>query len=233
MDTTFVVIPKKAICPISFCLMADPVRCADGCSYERDAIEHWFALGRSSPVTKTMFVHKTLVPNIALRNLILDLEKRLPIQQREHLHQQRRDCNIEVAVARLIAEHRRVPEHMTWRCGTANAYMTDTNIIDRAVDLSRDYSGANDPGSHRDYGNDALSAQHCHDLHGAERRRAILSAKQCSVAAPWFVPGRVCPTLLERRDFTDFDHNRHVHRGFGPAKLWGSNVELGKKPACA
>ena len=40
------------ICPITQCVMTDPVFTADGNTYERAAIERWFAEGhRTAPLT--------------------------------------------------------------------------------------------------------------------------------------------------------------------------------------
>ena len=38
--------PDELVCPITQELMQDPVMCADGESYERNAIEAWFARGK-------------------------------------------------------------------------------------------------------------------------------------------------------------------------------------------
>ena len=51
--------------------MTDPVICADGQTYERHAIEAWFALGMmTSPSTGAALPHRTLTQNIVLRNCI-------------------------------------------------------------------------------------------------------------------------------------------------------------------
>jgi serine/threonine protein kinase len=51
--------------------MTDPVICADGQTYERYAIEAWFARGRmTSPSTGAELPHTTLTQNIGLRNAI-------------------------------------------------------------------------------------------------------------------------------------------------------------------
>jgi hypothetical protein len=57
--------------------MEDPVVVADGHSYERRAIEAWFARGhRRSPRTNVPLPHPVLVPNHALRGLIAELVAR-------------------------------------------------------------------------------------------------------------------------------------------------------------
>jgi ankyrin repeat protein len=67
-------IPHECFCPITQEVMKDPVIAQDGHTYERSAIERWFATGqRTSPVTRAVFSNITLRPNYALRNLIQDL----------------------------------------------------------------------------------------------------------------------------------------------------------------
>ena len=64
MDDSFV-------CPITLEVMRDPVVAADGHSYERRAIEAWFAEGKSrSPVTNLHLPHSHLNENRALRKVI-------------------------------------------------------------------------------------------------------------------------------------------------------------------
>jgi len=61
-------------CPITLELMTDPVIAADGHTYERSAIEDWFqncGAAPSSPKTNASLPHKGLIPNHALRSLIL------------------------------------------------------------------------------------------------------------------------------------------------------------------
>lgn len=76
--------PEALICPLSKQVMKDPVVCADGYSYERAYIElrlRWGLL--MSPRTKRKLPHRMLVPNVALRNLIDALERRLPALRAE------------------------------------------------------------------------------------------------------------------------------------------------------
>jgi Mg-chelatase subunit ChlD len=51
-------------------MMRDPVIATDGHTYEREAIENWLALNRTSPVTRATITSTTLTPNIALRDTI-------------------------------------------------------------------------------------------------------------------------------------------------------------------
>ncbi|XAR66605.1 Ubiquitin--protein ligase [Bertholletia excelsa] len=69
---TFLTIPKDFCCPISLDLMRDPVIISTGQTYERDSISRWMDEGHSTcPKTGQMLVHNRLVPNRALRHLIV------------------------------------------------------------------------------------------------------------------------------------------------------------------
>jgi hypothetical protein len=59
------------ICPITQSVMKDPVIGSDGITYERSAIEQWFATGNmTSPVTRAPMDPADLRPNYALKALI-------------------------------------------------------------------------------------------------------------------------------------------------------------------
>jgi len=76
-------IPEECICPISQLIMADPVVCADGHSYERSCIEAWLASGRgTSPKTNMPLPHTNLVPNLNLRSMIESLRQRTPPERK-------------------------------------------------------------------------------------------------------------------------------------------------------
>jgi len=61
-------------CSITHELMADPVMCADGQTYERSAIEQWFDTGSAtSPATGEVLASLNLVPYIALRSAIYEI----------------------------------------------------------------------------------------------------------------------------------------------------------------
>lgn len=62
--------PIDYVCPITHELMANPVICADGHSYEGSAIERWLASHCSSPKTNLTLVHKQTTPNHTLRGAI-------------------------------------------------------------------------------------------------------------------------------------------------------------------
>lgn len=69
---TFLSIPKDFCCPIMLDLMRDPVIISTGQTYDRRSIARWMEEGhRTCPKTGQMLVHDRLVPNRALRNLIV------------------------------------------------------------------------------------------------------------------------------------------------------------------
>ncbi|KAM0071480.1 putative U box domain, armadillo-like helical, Zinc finger, RING/FYVE/PHD-type [Helianthus debilis subsp. tardiflorus] len=69
---TFITIPKDFCCPISLDLMMDPVIISTGQTFDRGSISRWIEEGHSTcPKTGQALVHKKLVPNRALRNLIV------------------------------------------------------------------------------------------------------------------------------------------------------------------
>lgn len=65
------------ICPLTQEIMEDPVCTVDGQTYEREAIQKWFAEGkRTSPATMLPLNSTLLVPNIRLKALIQDLREK-------------------------------------------------------------------------------------------------------------------------------------------------------------
>jgi ubiquitin/uncharacterized protein YegL len=90
--TTEAGVNPEFLCPITHAVMTDPVVTSDGQTYERAAIERWFAAGhQTSPLTSSQLESQTLVPNHCLRSMILDLQsshvqQELPTQIRaEHV----------------------------------------------------------------------------------------------------------------------------------------------------
>jgi len=67
---------KTLICPITHEIMRDPVTTVDGQTYERKAIEQWFATKQTSPATGARLESKTLTPNYALRSIIQEFVPR-------------------------------------------------------------------------------------------------------------------------------------------------------------
>lgn len=69
---TFLTIPKDFCCPISLDLMRDPVIISTGQTYDRSSITRWFDEGHCScPQTGQLLAHTRLIPNRALRGLIM------------------------------------------------------------------------------------------------------------------------------------------------------------------
>jgi hypothetical protein len=67
--------PNEYQCPITMELMCNPVIATDGYTYEREAIEAWFARGgvsALSPKTNEPLLDRVLTPNRSMRALILD-----------------------------------------------------------------------------------------------------------------------------------------------------------------
>ena len=63
--------PDEYKCPIGLNVMVDPVDTCDHNTYDREAIERWFAQGRrTSPINNTRLDNTTLVPNYKLKSLI-------------------------------------------------------------------------------------------------------------------------------------------------------------------
>jgi hypothetical protein len=63
--------PPHLRCCITMNLMQRPVVCADGHTYDRDAILRWFGTGSTrSPMTNRPLSHTRVVPNHALRHAI-------------------------------------------------------------------------------------------------------------------------------------------------------------------
>ena len=57
-------------------MMNDPVIAADGHTYERVAIEQWLETNDNSPMTNSPLNNKDLVPNHAVKAMIMDYKKR-------------------------------------------------------------------------------------------------------------------------------------------------------------
>ena len=59
---------EELVCPITMCLMSDPVVAQDGHAYERRAIEKWLKDHDTSPKTNVQLPSKMLCPNHAVRS---------------------------------------------------------------------------------------------------------------------------------------------------------------------
>ena len=63
------------MCPITQCLMVDPVSTCDGHTYERSAIEEWLSNNDSSPITGATLIDTKLIPNHTLKGAIAEFEE--------------------------------------------------------------------------------------------------------------------------------------------------------------
>ena len=69
-------IPEDYICPITMCIMSDPVMTCDGHTFERKDIEEWFKKGnKKNPMTNTPLKNRDLIPNISIRRMIQDFKE--------------------------------------------------------------------------------------------------------------------------------------------------------------
>ncbi|XP_043724810.1 U-box domain-containing protein 16-like [Telopea speciosissima] len=78
--------PSDFLCPISLELMSDPVVVATGQTYDRSSISLWINSGRNTcPKTGQILAHMNLIPNHALKNLIVlwCRENKLPFETAE------------------------------------------------------------------------------------------------------------------------------------------------------
>ena len=63
-------VPKEFLCPITLCIMKDPVIMSDGQTYEREAITKYLKSNSLSPLTKKPLKIEEAVPNTILKNMI-------------------------------------------------------------------------------------------------------------------------------------------------------------------
>lgn len=59
--------PRHIVCPITMEIMKEPVVVQNGDSYEKVAIERWFASNNTLPLTGESITNKTLFPNRSLK----------------------------------------------------------------------------------------------------------------------------------------------------------------------
>ncbi|KAL8103505.1 U-box domain-containing protein 17-like [Apium graveolens] len=71
-EDTLILVPVDFTCPITLDLMMDPVIICTGQTYDRPSIARWMEDGNCTcPKTGQVLIHTHLVPNRALRNLIM------------------------------------------------------------------------------------------------------------------------------------------------------------------
>lgn len=68
--------PAMFVCPITQEVMHAPVVCADGFTYEKEAISAWLRTKNTSPMTNAVLAHKHLTPNHVLRAAIIEWQDR-------------------------------------------------------------------------------------------------------------------------------------------------------------
>jgi hypothetical protein len=65
-------------CPLTKCLMRDPVALADGKTYEREAAEAWLSKNDVSPVKNVKLKHNSLSDNESIKEIIEEEIKQHP-----------------------------------------------------------------------------------------------------------------------------------------------------------
>ena len=78
-------IPEDLRCPLTLDLFCDPVTAADGHTYERVAIEEWYATGsRTSPTTNEPLTSTLLIPQHTMKKLVcafMDTRRRSSVDE--------------------------------------------------------------------------------------------------------------------------------------------------------
>jgi len=94
-------IPNSFLCPITQLIMQDPVILVDGHTYEKEAIQRWFASGHStSPLTNQSLGVKSVKPNYALKHAIAEWLS----TRKEFLQCQQNVIDRELAIALYIRD---------------------------------------------------------------------------------------------------------------------------------
>ena len=58
--------PTRFVCPLTLCVMEDPVMTRSGLSFERSAILQWLSQNSTCPVTRLPMLPSMLAPNVSL-----------------------------------------------------------------------------------------------------------------------------------------------------------------------
>jgi len=72
LESLEIPVPNEFICPLTQEPFRDPVITSDGHTYEKSSITKWLETHNTSPLTGAPLENKTLIPNHALRNAVLD-----------------------------------------------------------------------------------------------------------------------------------------------------------------
>lgn len=100
-------VPPECLCPVTQEIMQDPVICADGFTYERQAIETWFRRGnRTSPVTNLVLGHRTLITNRAVKGINEFFLQQMPRVQQQQIDDMRKSVDLE-AILDALADAQR------------------------------------------------------------------------------------------------------------------------------
>ena len=78
---TKVYVPEDFYCPITGCLMVDPVSEPDGHTYEKTAIYEWLTKKQESPLTRKHLIQSDLSDNVAMRKSIESIRGKLAENQ--------------------------------------------------------------------------------------------------------------------------------------------------------
>ena len=93
--------PDAFMCPISLCLMQDPVIMSDGYSYERQEAENWLVKQKqtTSPLTNEELASTELIANTTLRHSIEAALAEKRQQQKQLQHQPTSSVTVQVQVS--------------------------------------------------------------------------------------------------------------------------------------
>jgi hypothetical protein len=120
--------PPSFFCPITHEVMQNPVATADGLTYEKEAIETWLHAHDTSPSTGVVLTHKTLTPNITLRNAIEECAvqlRRQPQQPQKH-----RDSNVKTEVVSKTVHPKALHELTDIDTDTADLNNSNNHMIE-------------------------------------------------------------------------------------------------------
>ena len=77
-------VPDEFKCPISKCIMKNPVLISDGYTYEREYLERYINEKQFSPISNSPLIFPYIIPNWNLRKLIVSYIEKCPIIDNEY-----------------------------------------------------------------------------------------------------------------------------------------------------
>ena len=113
--------PTEFYCPISHCLMLEPVMDREGNTYERTSIEQWLSEHNTSPITRNSLNKNHLVVNRALVSLI-ELELKRSGDQAE-LEKRR---NIDARLLGAAKFENKIVHEQTDECGRTERWVCNS-----------------------------------------------------------------------------------------------------------